>query len=58
MFMQSFVKAKPLQLFKYNLLFKENKSIKISSSKLILNNDNNKEKKFNLTVMFNLLQKY
>ena len=57
MFMQSFVKAKPLQLFKYNLLFKENKSIKISSSKLTLNNDNNKEKKFNITVMDKLLQK-
>ena len=56
--MQSFVKAKPLQLFKYNLLFKENKSIKIISSKLTLNNDNNKEKKFNLTVMYKLLQKY
>ena len=57
MFMQSFVKAKPIQLFKYNLLFKENKSIKISSSKLTLNNDNNKEKKFNITVMDKLLQK-
>ena len=57
MFMQSFVKAKPLQLFKYNLLFKENKSIKISSSKLTLNNDNNKEKEFKLTVMDKLLQK-
>ena len=57
MFMQSFVKAKPLQLFKYNLLFKENKSIKISSSKLTLNNDNDKEKKFNITVMDKLLQK-
>ena len=57
MFMQSFVKAKPLQLFKYNLLFKENKSIKISLSKLTLNNDNNKEKKFNITVMDKLLQK-
>ena len=45
------------KFLKYNLLFKENKSIKISSFKLALNNDNNKEKKFNLTVMFNLLQK-
>ena len=39
-------------------MFKENKSIKIISSKLTLNNDNNKEKKFNLTVMDILLQKY
>ena len=42
---------------KYNLLFKENKSIKISLSKLTLNNDNNKEKEFKLTVMDKLLQK-
>ena len=39
-------------------MFKENKSIKISSFKLALNNDNNKEKKLNLTVMYKLLQKY
>ena len=38
-------------------MLKENKSIKIISSKLTLNNDNNKEKKFNITVMDKLLQK-
>ena len=35
-------------------MLKENKSIKIISSKLTLNNDNNKEKKFNFTKPFNL----